>query len=258
MHTRVGIIGTGWLGLPLARDLADDFTVVGSYRSSARRDELLAVGATAYCMDLPNTVDSLPQFFAGLDTLIVALPPGGRRHGSRTTEHYLESLDPLRAYLPGVHLIYTSSTGVYGKSASGTVTEETPVHPDTPSSEAVVAAEAFFQRHSNRCTILRLAGLYGPGRDPVRFFQAVEEVPKGDAPVNLVHLDAVIQAIRIVLKTGETGIFNVCSARHESKRKFYGRRFEAAGLPAKTFLPGGHYGKRIDSSKLRQFNWKSP
>ena len=254
----IAVLGTGWLGLPLAIDLADRFRVAGSYRRAETRDELSDGGVTPYFLDLPSVADALPDFLEGATVLVVTLPPGGRQHGVATAEKYLEALSPLQDYLPTLHVVYTSSTGVYGKHRTGVVTEDSPVCPDTYSSEAVVKAEEFFLRHADRCTLLRLGGLYGPGRDPVRFFRRVENIPDGDAPVNMVHRDEVLRAVNLILATGETGIFNVCAGRHPTKRQFYGNLYAAAGLPAKNFLPGGADGKRVNSAKLSQLGWYCP
>ena len=255
---RVAVLGSGWLGLPLATDLVDEYCVAASYRRPDTRDDLVSGGTSAYRLDLPDDSGELSNFLDGANFLVVTLPPGGRQYGDETVEKYLAALAPLQIFLPALHVVYTSSTGVYGKRRTGVVTEDSAVAPDTPSSRAVVKAEDFFSEHAGRCTVLRLGGLYGPGRDPVRFFRRVETIPEGDAPVNMVHLDGVIQAIRLILKTGKTGIFNVCSGRHPTKRRFYSKLYSAAGLPAKPFLPGGADGKRVDSTKLSQLGWFCP
>ncbi|WP_116107993.1 NAD-dependent epimerase/dehydratase family protein [Lewinella sp. IMCC34191] len=258
MKSNLAVLGTGWLGMAAAHHLSPDYSVRGSYRRTGSRDELVACGVSPYYIDLPTQTEALADFLRDLAYLIVAIPPGGRTHGADTVAHYLHLLAPLRPYLPGLHLIYTSSTGVYGKSTTGTITESSPVAPDTHSSRAVVAAETFFREHAGRYSILRLGGLYGPDRDPIRFFRRVPVIPDGDAPVNMVSRQAVLEALRVTIKTEATGIFNVCSANHPPKRDFYGNLYAAANLPAKEFLPGGADGKRIDSSKFRQLGWLSP
>ena len=255
---RIAVIGTGWLGSYLAEKLAEPHSVSATFRKPELRDRLSEVGVTPVFLDLPFSAASLPALFDGCEAAVVTLPPGGRTYGEETTARYLALLTPLRPFLGRVHLVYTSSTGVYGRASTGLITETAPLRPDTPSSQAVVAAEAFFQEHAPTCTILRLAGLYGPGRDPVRFFARQPAIPDADAPVNMIGREAAAEAIRFVLEYGITGIFNACSAAHPTKREFYGRRYEDAGLPEKPFLPGGSDGKRIDSSKLRHLGWLSP
>lgn len=255
---RVAVIGAGWLGGYLAGQLVKSGPVSATYRKPDLRDALESAGVEPVFADFPTHLDYLPDLFAACDAAVVCLPPGGRTHGEETTARYLSLLKPLRPFLTGVHLVYTSSTGVYGRAATGPVAETSPLRPDTPSSRAVAAAETFFLEHASRCTILRLAGLYGPGRDPVRFFARQPAIPDADAPVNMIGREEAVEAIQFVLKFGIPGIFNVCSASHPTKREFYGRRYEEAGLPPKPFLPGGSERKRIDSSKLRHLGWLTP
>lgn len=251
---QVTIIGTGWLGEPLAAGLVGSYDVTAGYRREELRQRLLGMGVNAVRIDLPGTLPDLRS----TRKLILTLPPGGRQYGAETTERYLDMLRPLAPWLPGMHVVYTSSTGVYGSRRGGRVTEETPVDPDTDSGRAVVAAEEWLGRTAGGCAILRMGGLYGPGRDPVRFFARAEAIPQADAPVNMLSLGAAIAAVRTLLDSGKTGIFNACSARHPSKRTFYGELYRAAGLDPKPFLPGGEGGKRIDSSKLRRLGWQNP
>ncbi|THH36512.1 NAD-dependent epimerase/dehydratase family protein [Neolewinella litorea] len=252
----VALLGAGWLGLALARDLSNDYPVRASYRREAGRRAVQEAGAEPYLLDLPELAAPLQAFLAGARALIITLPPGGRAHQERTTEQYLAALEPLHDFLHrDLHVIYTSSTGVYGGSATGRVTEDTPVAPDTHSGRAVVAAEGWLTEHCPTLTVLRLGGLYGPGRDPVNFFSKREAIPQGDAPVNMLPQHQAVGAVRFILETGSTGTFNVCGADHPPKREFYGNLYSAAGQTPKPFLPGGADGKRIDSSKLRQLGW---
>lgn len=253
---KIAVLGAGWLGLPLIRYLADaGHGVRGSYRRQAVREAILDVDAQPYLLDLPDLSAPLEAFLEDIDTLVVTLPPRGRSLGERATEVYLSALSCLGSFIPSVHLIYTSSTGVYGSSVTGWIDEGCPPAPDTDSSRAVVAAESWLASHTGRVTILRLAGLFGPGRDPATFFRQREVVTRGDAPVNMVHQEDALLAIETVMLGEYYGIFNVCAGTHPPKRAFYASYLERAGLPSKIFLPGGADGKRIDSTKLRQLGW---
>ncbi len=254
---KVAVLGAGWLGLPLIRSLTASGTPVhGSYRREAGYAALESIGAVPFLLDLPDLSSSLPSFLHGVDALVITLPPGGRQYGERTEAVYLGALKPLQRLLRGIHVVYTSSTGVYGGAATGTVTEATPTNPDTPSSRAVAAAESWLRGQTERLTVLRLAGLYGPDRDPAAFFRHTAVIPQGDAPVNMVHLDDVLQAVQLVLTTGTIGTFNVSAAGHPTKRMFYSHLMERAGLPPKTYQPGGERGKLVDSARLRSRGWR--
>ena len=252
----VAVLGSGWLGLPLIHTLVRaGYAARGSYRREATRAAVEDAGADPFLLDLPELSGPLSAFLDGCDTVVITLPPGGRQHGAATTERYLAALLPLRPHLSELRVIYTSSTGVYGRTAAGVVTEATVVAPDTDSSRAVVAAESWLRQHAPRLTVLRLAGLFGPGREPAAFFPPGHTVSQGEAPVNMVHQADAIAAVRWALETGSSGTYNVCAATHPTKAAFYTARSQLTARPLPIFATGGAAGKRIDSSALRAAGW---
>ncbi len=252
MTKTIAILGCGWLGLPLLEHLTDvaRFDLRGSSRRPETRRAIAAAGGAAYDLSLPTGEALLTDFLKRADVLILTLPPGGRRHGERTTEVYLEQLASLTGKLSGKHIIYTSSTGVYG-DATELVTEATPPAPVTHSGRAVLAAEEWLTSRTEQLTILRLAGLIGPGRHPGNFYGGKERViPQADAPVNLVHRDDVISAITKVIQNEQAGTFNVCAPEHPAKKVFYTAAAAALGLEVAGAEPGGAEGKIVDGSAL--------
>jgi nucleoside-diphosphate-sugar epimerase len=256
----IAILGTGWLGLPLVGKLAAAGLIVrGSYRSQEAERAIRRAGGTPYPVDLPAGPETLTPFLENADVLVFTLPPGGRRLGELAPADYLEKIRCLSPFLDRLHLIFTSSTGVYGDgtypdSYRG-ASEITPPAPGTHSGRAVLAAERFFMTHCSRLTILRLAGLYGPDRDPTNFFRNREAIPEADAPVNLVHREDVLSAIHHVIISDITGTFNVCAAAHPPKRTFYGELLRRAGSTEKRWIAGGGDRKTVDSSLLRATGW---
>ncbi len=255
----ISILGCGWLGLPLLKSLvADGHTVKGSSRNPATLAAITAAGGEAFRINLP---EKLPAGFTDeCDVLIFTLPPGGRKFGEDAPKKYLEQLLSLAEWLSlpdGPAVIYTSSTGVYG-NAEGVTTEESPTLPNTHSSRAVLKAEAAFA--SIRCPliVLRLAGLVAEDRHPGRFFGGKDRpIPLADAPVNLVHRDDVIAAIKLCLSNNRTPVtYNVCAAAQPTKGDFYTRAANALGLVVKGTETGGEEGKVINSDKLRARGWK--
>lgn len=254
----ISILGCGWLGLPLLKSLvADGHTVKGSSRNPATLSEIRAAGAEAFTIDLPQQLP--PGFTDECDVLIFTLPPGGRRFGAEAKDKYVAGLASLSAWLyapDGPALIYTSSTGVYG-TQEGTVTEEAGPQPDTHSARAILHAEGWLS--STRCplTILRLAGLVAADRHPGRFFgDRGRPIPEADSPVNLVHRDDVISAVKHCLKNNRTPtIYNVCAAAHPTKGAFYTAAAESIGLKVAGTEPGGVGGKIVNSDKLRALGW---
>lgn len=254
----ISIVGCGWLGLPLLRALvAAGHRVRGTSRNPDTLAEIRAAGGEAFFLDLPGAIPA--ALLADADVLIITLPPGGRRSGPETTTNYLAALQGFAPWLrrePSLRVIFTSSTGVYGNS-TGLTDETAPLRPDTHSARAMLAGEDFLASFQNPPTILRLAGLVGPGRHPGRFYGGRERaIPQADAPVNVVHLNDVLSAMQLVLRLDSRGAYNVCAAAHPPKGEFYAAAAAGLGLEIAGTLPGGSGGKRISSEKLRALGWQ--
>ena len=254
---KIGVLGAGWLGLPLVEKLVSDgLEVRASSRSVATLKRLAHMGAKAFRIDLPSPPPE--AFFAELEALVVTLPPGGRQWKEAATGRYIAALSTLLPFIdarPELRLIYCSSTGVYG-AARGEVDETEPLQPDTHSSRAVVAAEKLFSRYRDRLVVLRLAGLVGPGRHPGNFFGGKTfPLRASDAPVNLVHQADAIMVLRLSVNDLPPGVYNVCAAAHPPKGAFYGAAAGAMGLKIKAMEKGGEDGKRISSANIRRQGW---
>jgi len=108
-------------------------------------------------------------------------------------------------------LLYTGSTGVFGQRDGGDVDEGTPPAPASPAAEVLVLAEELVlgaARDGIRSMVLRLSGLYGPGRtwpvDRVRGGQ-IALGPGDGAWLNLCHLDDAVSAVLAGLARGGAG-----------------------------------------------------
>jgi nucleoside-diphosphate-sugar epimerase len=112
-------------------------------------------------------------------------------------------------------IVYLSTVGVYGDRAGDWVDENTPPRPDSPRARDRLAAEGRWQKLGARSgaavTVLRLAGIYGPGRN------ALEQITRGTARrivkpgqvFNRIHVDDIGQAIDAAFAREASGIFNV-------------------------------------------------
>jgi nucleoside-diphosphate-sugar epimerase len=112
-------------------------------------------------------------------------------------------------------IVYLSTVGVYGDRGGAWVDEETPPRPDTVRSRDRLAAERAWQKFGAdrgvAVAILRLAGIYGPGRN------ALIQIARGDARrivkpgqvFNRIHVNDIAQAIDAAFTQRVFGIFNV-------------------------------------------------
>ena len=194
------LFGCGYLGGRVAglwRAAGETVYVVT--RSPSRAGDLAAQGlrpivadvAGSGPLDLPGDVRTV-LFAVGYDRV------GGRPIHEVYAGGLARAIQRLSA--PVERFLYISSTGVYGHFAGGEVDETSPCEPIREGGRACLAAEEVLRAShlADRSIILRLAGIYGPGRIP-----RADELAAGrpiDAPasgwLNLIH---VVDAARIVL-----------------------------------------------------------
>lgn len=239
MHTL--ILGCGYLGGRVARLWrAAGHRVTVVTRRASRSGELAAAGYEPLVADVtqPESLDSLPA----ADVVLMAV--GYDRASGRTQrEVYVDGLRAVLDHLPDAtgRIVYISSTGVYGQTDGSWVDEQSPTVPDYEGGRACLAAEALLREHplGARSVVLRLAGIYGPGRVP-RDRDVREGLPlaaAADGWVNLIHVD---DAARVVVAAAERAtlpsrlvVADGCPVR---RRDFYAYWARLAGLPAPRFV----------------------
>ena len=212
MHVLVA--GAGWLGSSLARALSGS----GHRVTAVRRDPGRAAALTSpevnwLALDLAGegAAEKLPR---DLDA-VIACQSAGAGGPEAYRRAYVECtrtlLDALRgAGRPSV-LLYTGSTGVFGQRDGSDVDEESMPAPASAAAEVLVAAEGLVlgaARDGIRSMVLRLSGLYGPGRtwpvDRVRSGQ-IALGPGDQAWLNLCHLDDAVSAVLAGIERGAAG-----------------------------------------------------
>ncbi len=229
------IIGCGDIGrrvAGLAR--ANGATVTALVRSAAKGELLhnLGIGTVPGDLDDPGTLGALPT--RGAVVFYFAPPPGGG------------IVDPrVRAFCAAVppgnepnKVVYISTTGVYGDCEGAVVTEETPVNPQTARAKRRLDAEtvltAWGEERNVPVVILRVTGIYGPGRLPVRHIDEGQPVLRPEeAPLtNRIHADDLARVCIAAAQRGESGdIFNVSDGQAGTMTDYFNAVAEAAGIP---------------------------
>lgn len=211
MH--VLIAGCGWLGAALARALvARGDRVTGIRRDAARAEALRSLGVEPLALDLaaPGAAARLPAADA-----VVAC----QSSGEDTPEAYRAAyLVGTAALLEGARrggaraFVYTGSTGVFGQRDGSDVDEATPPAPASATAAVLVEAERLVLGAPAAlgvpAQLLRLSGLYGPGR-----IGTLERVRRGvlalgpgdDAFMNFCHQEDAVAFLLAALDRGEPG-----------------------------------------------------
>ena len=219
----VAIVGLGWLGLPLALHLKElGWCVKGSKQSPDDAQKLHQLGIETYPFSLSDEMKRLPDHIRPLfnvDALIITLPPS--RFSSQQYCEYLAFL-ANQAKKQGVqHVLFTSSTSVF-PDISGQFDEGSQLSAETEMGKTLIQAEQYlFQSGISHCDILRLAGLIGKQRHPVKFLAGKHNL-KGYSPVNLVHLEDCIQAITaLLMNPNGLRTYHLCAPIHPTRAEYY-------------------------------------
>lgn len=232
---RVLIVGCGDIGRRLARRWGEEGVPVSALaRSSrsARRLEELRIAPIPGDLDEPETLAGLPT--KGALTYYLAPPPGGGDSDPRV-KAFLGSI-PRRE--EPEKIVYMSTTAVYGDLRGGWATEETPTAPRTARGRRRLDAENAFlawgRERNVPVVILRVAGIYGPGRLPI-------EKVRGGAPVlldsespysNRIHSE---DLARICVAAGRRGrggaVYNVSDGRPGTIAEYYCAVADRLGVP---------------------------
>jgi nucleoside-diphosphate-sugar epimerase len=220
MH--VLIAGVGWLGRGIAREcLANGWRVSGVKRTPGGLEELSGLGVAPVVADLadPRSLEHIPR---DIDAIVACQAASGdapedyRRAYLDVNRNLLE----LAGVSPAPALVYTSSTGVFGQRDGGDVDETTPAQPAGESSEILVEAERLVLGAAGR--IVRLSGLYGPGRtgtiDRVRR-GALALGPGDDAWMNFCHLDDAVATVLGAIRQGRPGAVYHASDAGPARRR---------------------------------------
>lgn len=205
---RIAVLGAGYVGGTAARALAARGDMVWAVRRRAIAPES---GITWLAGDVTSgTITGLP---ASLDALVLGVAPGrGLDSYDRIYPPAARAAVALARATGARALVYTSSTGVYGGRDGAWVDEATPVRGEGPGNRALIEAEhALLTSGLPGVTVLRLAGIYGPGRDPRPRFADAGQLPmRGEYWVNLAHRDDIVRAILdAVLHGGDPRVLNV-------------------------------------------------
>ena len=244
---KIGILGCGWLGFPLAKSLVQKgWQVQGSTTTPQKLQLLQEAGIKPFLLALDANADLSNSTFFDVDVLFINVPPSRKLSQSG----YLDKMKTLLASVqtsPISKVIFISSTSVYG-DVCREVSEAD--EPDNPS-ELLQAEMLFLSAKNLQTTIIRFGGLFGPDRNPGRFFRDKNSIPNGLVPVNLIHLKDCLGLIEAVLNQPNfAGVYNAVAPSHPTKQEFYGKAILKSGFAAPEFVAEKTAWKIINADKI--------
>lgn len=196
------VFGLGYSALQLAGRLpADSWQVAGTVRTPEKAEILAGAGILAQVWDGQGA----PDIPAGAHWLVTLPPdregcPAARAAGGRSSA--------------AASVTYLSTTGVYGDLGGGWAFEGSPVAPASARAEARVTAERqWLQATRGAARLVRLPGIYGPGRSPFERLRdgTAQRVIKPGQVFSRVHVEDIASGLAALLERPDArGVFHLC------------------------------------------------
>jgi len=242
MKNRILIIGSGWLGAPLASHLdKQGYDVKATTRQPTIAPQRLQLNTDDQLDAVAKMADFNPHW------LIIAIPP------SKNSD-YLQALMILSKAASATNvsrLVFIGSSSIWGNS-TGLVNETTASDPVSNSAKAMAAFEAHLKQQSTfEATTLRLCGLFNQQRHPGRFLAGREDVPNPNAVVNMIHQQDCIGLITNILQQSSwQSVYIGCAPSHPTRAQFYTHGARLLNLMPPQFKGNeGHDSKKIDAKQ---------
>lgn len=188
---RVLIVGCGYVGTALGLELSEDGHEVFGLRKDPSS---LPDGIRPVAADLTRfeSVGGLPP---GLDRIVYCVGAKARDEAAYRSI-YIDGLSNLLRVLADEgqspqRIYFTSSTSVYAQARDEWIDEGSPAHPPGFAGQIQLAAEGLLHGSPYPSTVVRLGGIYGPGRNSI-----IDRIRSGDPGggehfTNRIHRDDV-------------------------------------------------------------------
>jgi nucleoside-diphosphate-sugar epimerase len=260
---RVLIAGCGYLGQAVAElFFADAWEVEGWTKSTDSAQPLSTKPYPVRAVDI-SQADHVRTQEGDFDAVIhCASTRGGDTDSYRRV--YFDGAQNLLRRFGSSRVLFTSSTSAYAQKSGEWVTEESSAEPKHEN--AAILREAEDLVLANRGTVIRLGGIYGPGRSALlKKFRSGDAVldPENDRFVNQIHRDDAAAAIQLLLKRQESvgEIYNVVDDHPILQSECY--RWLAVKLNRPLPPVGrstskrkrGDSNKRVSNAKLQGIGW---
>lgn len=233
---RLVIFGCGYVGQRLAGRVSGRAAteVIALGRSAAGNGRLRALGVTPLTADLDQGERPSELSLAGATVFYFVPPPAAGEQDTRMARFtdWLEAGELPRG------IVYLSTTGVYGDCGGAWVDETAPLQPRAARARRRVDAEqrilAWGRARGVAVVVLRVPGIYGPGRLPRARLERGDPVLRPElAPFsNRIHVDDLVSACLAAAEKGRPGaVYNVADDEPMNMSEYFNRVADALGLP---------------------------
>jgi len=266
MSSKIAILGCGWLGFPLAKNLIEKgFKIKGSTTSADKLHKLQEEGIEPFQISISeNTIEGdIARLLDNCEIAIINIPPGLRKNPSSNFVAKISLLNQAIKKAKVKNVLFVSSTSVYGDE-NDVVTEKTQLNPITEGGKQLVESEVLLKTETAyNTTIVRFSGLLGKNRHPIKFLSGKTGLKNGNNPVNLVHLKDCINSLCFIIENELWhDTFNISYPDHPSRESYYTKAAEERKMKLPIFgaVSTTSNNKIISSEKIQTlgFRFKHP
>jgi nucleoside-diphosphate-sugar epimerase len=253
----IGIIGLGWLGKPLAKELEKiGFEVKGSTTSLTNKVELQKQGFNAFQLKLETNkiTGEKEPFFENLNILVVNIPP---KISKEDTTSYVLKIQCLISEIR-LHniqkVIYVSTTSVFEDAEDFPVyTEQDRPNATSHKTLQLIEAENLISQITEiESAIVRFGGLVGGERHPVFYLSGRNNLGNAKAPINLIHLSDCIRLIKAIIQQNKFNqVYHGVNSATENKADFYIHSAKKRNLDLPNFNTNTGTGKKISADATK-------
>ena len=221
LYENVAILGCGYVGTALAYHWEGQGHFVTGTTTSPERFASLSEFVSKVVVMKGDDARAMESLLQDQDTVVVSVAPTGDSLVDEDvySTTYLSTAKNLVHALkqaPRVkRIIYLSSYSIYGDRQGEWVDETDPVAPLELRGQVLCETEKILLQAANsnqKVCILRLGGIYGPGRELLRMFGGLAGMTlpgKGDRFINWIHRDDIVGAIEFARSNSLEGIYNL-------------------------------------------------
>lgn len=251
------IVGCGDLGTALGKTLSSrGYRVIGLRRSATP----LPDGIVTITGDVTDPTSLSAALADVRPAIVVYCVAANAQTDASYKSQYVEGLqNTLNALPPGEHLphvFFVSSTRPYGQETHALLDETTPARPADFGGERLLEAETLLAATSFPSTVLRLSGIYGPGRHRLMTLaQQPNDWPQRNSWTNRIHRDDAAAFIAFLVERAIAGealaesyiVTDSAPAPQHEVLRWIAREAGWDDLPASPAVSGG---KRLSNARM--------
>ncbi|MDJ0687053.1 MAG: NAD-dependent epimerase/dehydratase family protein [Xenococcaceae cyanobacterium MO_188.B32] len=261
---KISIIGGGYVGSAIARLWQTKGHTVTVTTTTPEKVSNLSTIADRVVVTQGDDLANLQEILTGQDVVLLCV--GAKKRDRSTYEQtYLQTAKNVVSAARDIssirQIIYTSTHAILGDRDGEWTDEECSVAPANENSEILAKTEEVLlssQKDDLNACILRLAGIYGQGRELIKIFRSWAGSTRpgdGNNYTNWVHLDDIVNALEFACRQQLTGIYHLNSDEILTRKEFFARLFHKHHLPDLDWdnsTPANRpHNLRLDNSKIK-------